>query len=136
MRKKFDEHEKIDDTFKRDISLDLQNIHLTIEKKFDMLIESQNIKNECFEKNDQKLARAIESMNKKLPHDEIDWAALGEMVQHYKDNKDFEKKIKLTLKEKFAFGIIMLASNAGLLFIVIPVLKLINIDITKIPLFK
>lgn len=129
---------EVSDT-KLNLSKEIQDLHLMmnakddkLEKKLDILVEDQKIKNETFEKNDMKLSRAIEAISRKLPSTDIDWKALSEMVEKWKENKDFEKKIKLSLKEKIVFGVIMLASNAGLLFVIIPIFKLFGIDITAL----
>jgi hypothetical protein len=132
MKKKLDDHVLTDENFKRDISLDLQNIHLTIDKKLDLFIEDQKIKNETFEKNDMKLSRAIEAIIKKLPPDNTDWKYFSELIDWFKDKKDENKKIKFSLKEKFALMIMMLISNASLLFVIIPLFKLFGIDLTKL----
>jgi lipopolysaccharide export LptBFGC system permease protein LptF len=132
MRERLDKHIENDETFKRDISLDLQNIHLTVDKKLELFIEDQKVKNETFEKNDMKLSRAIESIVKKLPPEGTDWKYFSEIIEWFKDKKDENKKIKFSLKEKFALMIMMLISNASLLFIIIPLFKLFGIDLTKL----
>jgi hypothetical protein len=132
MRKKLDDHITKDDDFKRDISLDLQNIHLTIDKKLDLFIEDQKIKNETFEKNDMKLSRAIEAVVKKLPREDINWKAFLEMLNQWVDNKEFAKKFKFTLKEKLILSGIIITCNAGLYIITAFLISHFGIDISKI----
>lgn len=92
-----------------------------IDKKLDLFIIEQNHINEVNEENESY-----------IPTEKIDWDIVKEMVCLFKENKNFYKKMKFTIKEKIIFAIIILCINLGLYVFVTPLLIKLNIPINII----
>jgi acetone carboxylase gamma subunit len=114
--------------FQKDISMDLQQSHMMFDKKLDMFIENQKNENKLLEEK----IKDIHEIKERLPNEKLDFNIVKEIIEHYKDNKDFIQKVKLGIKEKLVFAGFILVANLGLLFLIKPILIKLGVDVTKL----